>query len=130
MNQEEPEDFTGQTFDTPLYINGNLETNPQISIPRIPFLLERYDFDKIIKRESFWLNIANTLLGAVIALFINMIAKLLGNKINSEIPFDEWEVYAFLIALILMIISYCINRFVPNEKRRIVKKIKDHFENS
>lgn len=122
--------YTGQTFTTPVYVNGNLQTDPQITIARIPYLLERYDFDKIIRGESFWLTIAQTLLGAALGLFLNLISKLIGSKIDSSITFDNWELYAFLIALFLMGISYLINHFVPNEKRRIVKRIRQHFESN
>ena|SRR5687767_15453791 len=123
------ETYAGQTFTVPVYVNGNLQTNPQIAIARPPYLLERYDFDKIIRGESFWLTMAQTFLGAAIGLFINMMSKLIGSKIDDKITFDDWEVYAFVIALILMILSYCVNHFVPNEKRRIVARIKRHFEN-
>lgn len=122
--------YSGQTFNTPVYVNGNVETNPQITIARIPYMLERYDFDKIIRGESFWLTMAQTLMGAALGLFLNMLAKLIGSKIDTTIPFDKWELYAFGLTLILMGICYIINHFVPNEKRRIVKKIKYHFESS
>jgi flagellar biosynthesis protein FliR len=122
--------YTGQTFTAPVYVNGNLEIDPQITIARMPYLLERYDFDKIIRGESFWLTIGRTLLGAALGLFLNLISKFLGSTIDSKISFDMWEVYAFCIALILMVISYLINHWVPNERRRIVRKISEHFENS
>ncbi len=125
-----PPTYTGQTFTAPVYVNDNMTTNPQIRIARQPYLLERYDFDKIIKGESFWFTIAQALLGAAIALLLNMIAKLIGNKIDPKIAFDAWEVFAFLIALVLMGLSYLINQLVPNEKRRLVDRIKKHFENS
>lgn len=130
MTQEEQNNYSGQNLEHTTYVNGNLETNPIITIARKPFLLERYDFDKVIKGESFVLSIANTLLGAVVGLFINMIAKLIGSKVNDKITFEDWEVYAFLVALVLMLICYGINKLVPNEKRDIINKIKKHFENS
>jgi hypothetical protein len=59
-----------------------------------------------------------------------MLAKLIGSKIDNKIIFDNWEVFAFLIALGLMIICYVIHYIVPNERRRIIAKINEHFENS
>ncbi|MCR1026644.1 hypothetical protein NQT66_17630 [Cellulophaga baltica] len=130
MSNQPPQSYSGQTFNQPVMINGAVMTNPQITIPRPPYLLERYDFDKLIKGESFFLTLANILLGAVIGLFINMLARLIGSKIDPTITFENWEIYAFLIALVLMTICYIIHHFVPNERRRIIKIVKEHFENS
>lgn len=95
--------------------------NPQITILRKTYLLERYDFDKLIKGESFFLTLASILLGAVIGLFINMLAKLIGSKIDNTIKFDSWELYAFFIALVLMIICYSVDYFVPNERKELLR---------
>jgi hypothetical protein len=130
MSNQPPQNYSGQTFTQPIMVNGSVLTNPQITIPRQPYLLERYDFDKLIKGESFFLNLANILLGAVIGLFINMLAKLIGSKIDQTIKFENWEIYAFVISLGLMIICHIIHSIVPNERRRIIKIVKAHFENS
>lgn len=120
---------TGQTFNSPVYLNGDLTTNPEITIARQPYLLERYDFSVISRTESFWFNLGNTLFGASLGLFINMIAKLIANKIDPKIQFHDWEIYAVVVAIIFMGISFLVNHFVPNEKRRVVNIIKKHFDN-
>ena len=130
MPNQPPQNYSGQNLTQTVMFNGAVVTNPQIAIPREPFLLERYYFDKLIKGDSVFLTLANTILGAVIGLFINMLAKLIGSKIDKKIIFDNWEVFAFLIALGLMIICYVIHYIVPNERRRIIAKINEHFENS
>lgn len=123
------QNYTGQTFNNQaVYINGTVTTNPQITIARPPYLLERYDFDKIINRKSILNGIAITLVGASIGLFINMVAKFIGNKIDPLIEFDSWEVYSFLLTLLLMGLCYGIDYFIPNERKRIINKIRDHFE--
>lgn len=127
---KEQNEYTGQEFNQPVYVNGNPETNPKITVARIPFLLERYEFDKISKGDGFWTNMANILLGAAIGLFINMIAKLIGSKMDTSIVFEKWELYGFIIAIILMGICYVVDSCVPNEKRKIKKKITEHFEKS
>ena len=130
MPNQPTQNYSGQTFNQPVMVNGSVLTNPQITIPRQPYLLERYDFDKLITGESLFLNLANILLGAVIGLFINMLAKLIGSKIDQTITFENWEIYAFAISLVLMIICHIIHSLVPNERRRIIKIVKEHFQNS
>jgi hypothetical protein len=124
------QNYTGQTFNQTVYINGEIATAPQITIAREPYLLERFDFEKIKNSVGYLNGIANTLLGASIGLFINMIAKLIGSKIDTSIKFDNWEIYAFLITLILMCIFFLIDYFVPNERKKIIKKIFNHFESN
>jgi uncharacterized BrkB/YihY/UPF0761 family membrane protein len=130
MQNQPSQNYSGQNLTQPVMFNGTVVTNPQIAIPRKPFLLERYYFDKLIRGESLFFTLANTILGSVIGLFINMLAKLIGSKIDKRIIFDSWEVYAFLIALALMIICYLIHYFVPNERKRIITQINEHFKNS
>ncbi len=122
--------YTGQTFTQTVYVNGSLTTNPQIVIGRKPYLLERYDFDKLMKEDNPLNKISDGLIGATIGLLINLIAKLIGSKIDPKIPFDEWEVYAFIISLILMIICLVICHFIPTERKRIIEKVKTHFDNN
>ena len=102
--------------------------NPQIKIARSPYLLERYDFDKLINSKGKWKSIAITLSGATIGFFINMIAKFIANKLDSTIKFENWEIFAFILALLLMSIFYIIDYCVPNERKDIITKIKTHFE--
>lgn len=126
---DNPNSYTGQTFNAPVYINGDLTTNPDITIARQPFLLERYDFSVLRRTESIWFNIGFTFLGATAGLLINMLAKLIGSKIDDSIHFDSWEVFAFILSLILTAICFLINKYVSNEKRRLVERINEHFNN-
>lgn len=127
---DEVQNYSGQTLNQPIYVDGTVFSNPHITIPREPFLLERYDFDKLIKGESIFIIVANIINGSGIGLFINMVAKFFGSKIDTNIQFDNWEVYSFIFSLVLIALCYFIDFCVPNERRKIVKNIKKHFENT
>src|SRR5690554_4889352 len=123
------QNYTGHTFNNEaVYINGEIASDPLITIARRAFLLERHDFDKIKNSNGNIHGIATALLGATIGLFINMIAKLIGSKIDSSIKFDNWEIYAFVLTLIFMGVFYAIDCFVPNERKSIIKRISMHFK--
>ena len=125
------QNYTGQTFNNQaVYINGEISSDPQIAIARPPYLLERYDFDKIVNSKGILNGIATTLIGATIGLFINMVAKFIGNKIDPSVKFDNWEVYSFILTLILIGLFFGIDYFVPNERKEIIKKICDHFKSN
>ena len=128
MTDNQPHEYSGQTFHGPLIINGSLEMNPTIMVAHKDWVLDRYDFDKIVNGECKWLLLMQAMLGAAIGFFINMIAKLIANKIDNSIPFDLWEVWAFAISMILMGVCFTLNKYSPNKRRQIVNKIERHFE--
>jgi len=122
--------YSGLTTDKPIFVDGVITPNPDLVIGRKPFFLERYEFSIIIKDESIFLTIGQALMGASIALFVNMMAKFIGSQIDEKIIFDLWEVYAFGISLLLMIISFTTNKCRSSEKETYVNKINEHFKNS
>lgn len=88
--------YQGQNLNGTIYISGNPSTNPQIAIAKAPYLLEIHSFYILNNPHSdIFSKITDTLLGVSIGFFINLIAKLVGSKIDSSIPFDTWEIYAF-----------------------------------
>jgi len=110
-----------------IYIDGVINLNPTITIATAPYLLEKYDFDKVLNGKNFLNELSTILVGTWIALLINMGAKFLGNQIDKKITFDRWEIYAFLISLITYIVFLIIDKCVPSERKRIIKSIKTHF---
>ncbi|WP_010253972.1 hypothetical protein [Myroides injenensis] len=109
------------------YVNGDPYTNPTISILQEVYKLEKYEFDKIINGKSYLSEAKNLLIGICLALFINMFAKFIGNKIDPKIAFDNWEVYAFLISLGFLILIGICDYFFPSKRKKIIKVIKSHF---
>lgn len=120
-------DINNQDIHDTIYVNGDLYTNPTISILQEVYKLEKYDFDKIINGKSGLNEVQSLLYGICLALFINMLAKFLGNKIDSKIAFDNWEIYAFLISIILLIVVCICNYYYPSKRKKIITKIKKHF---
>lgn len=119
--------YQNQNLNGPIYINGSLATNPSIFIAQTPYLLEKYDFDKIINGKNSISEFKSIFIGTAIGLFLNMSAKFIGNKIDNSITFDKWELYAFSISLFLMVVLILIDRFIDSERKKIIKKIKSHF---
>lgn len=117
----------GEIRETPVLINGNLVSNPTIAIAREVYKLEKYAFYKLTSRDGGLQTYAQITTGASIGLAINMVGKFLGSKIDSKIVFDTWEVYAFFISAVITGVLFGLYYVVPSEKRRIYKKIKNHF---
>lgn len=128
MSDNQPHQFSGEQFNDQVFVNGNLHIKPTIQIAQTPWLLDNYHFDKLVNSESKWLQLGNAASGASIGLFINLIAKAIGSKMDKSIIFDKWEVYAFCLSISLMGACYLTHKVIPNERRRIVKTIKAHFK--
>ena len=126
---QQPTPVVNQTITATIYVNGALTTNPQITIARQPFMLERYDYDKIVSHTG-WGTVTEIFLGATAGLAINLIAKLIANKIEPISEFDDWEMYAVFVAGFCTVASWLIHKCVPNERKRIINKINNHFKNT
>lgn len=120
--------YSNQSLHETTFVDG-VETNARITIARPPFLLERYYFDKIISGESKWEQISKTFLGGSLVFLLSAIAKALTAHFLENVSIDEWELIALVLSLLLAGISAIIDYYVPNERKRIIKKIKEHFEN-
>lgn len=123
----EMNEINNQNLNETIYVDGNPFINPSISILQEVYRLEKYDFDKIINGKSFFSEAKNLLYGTCIALFINMIAKFIGSRIDPKIIFENWEVYAFLISIFSLFTAWLIDRFCPSKQKEIINKIKVHF---
>lgn len=119
--------INNQTLQDITYVDGNPFTNPSISVLQEVYKLEKYDFDKIVNGKSYLSEIKNLLYGTCLGLFINMSAKFIGSKIDHEIIFDNWEVFAFLTSILFLIIVESCDYCFPSERKKIIKKIKSHF---
>ncbi|KGT09557.1 hypothetical protein ACH34F_05210 [Elizabethkingia anophelis] len=120
--------FTNERFTATIFVDGNPFIDPTISILQDIYHLDKYDFDKIINGKSNLSESQNLLIGTSVALFINMVAKFMGNKIDPKITFDNWEVYAFILSIVLLGIISVLNHFIPSQRKKIIKKIKTHFK--
>lgn len=123
-----PKDYTGQNLSQTIYIAGSPTTNPQITIARAPYLLEIHTFDTLVKYTNPIKKVSDALFGATIGLFINLVAKLIGSKIDTSIPFDKWEVYACALSLALLLICQAITYFIPGSRVKLIKEINTHFQ--
>ncbi|TCV17137.1 hypothetical protein EDC17_101154 [Sphingobacterium alimentarium] len=119
--------FNNKEIHQTVYINGKININPSITILHTPYLLEKYDFDKVINGKHFFSDLSTVLKGIWIGLTINTVAKFIGNLVDKNISFDKWEVYAVLISLFCYFICLIIERFIPTERKRIINDIKSHF---
>lgn len=124
---EKQKDFSNQSLLETIYIDGKVATAPQIEIGHKPFYLQKYDFDKLINGRTYISDIKEVLIGTTLGLFINMLARFIGSRIDDDIIFDKWELYAFSLSFFLWIVFLVINYFYKTERKRIIRDIKSHF---
>lgn len=119
--------INNERIDETVFVNGDPYVNPTIQILQTIYNLEKYDFDKLINGKSYLNQAADLLYGICAGLFINMVVKFFGSKVDKDIIFDKWEVYAFFLSLALLIIILFFDHFIPSKKKQVIKKIKSHF---
>ncbi|MCD4707366.1 MAG: hypothetical protein K8S62_06485 [Candidatus Sabulitectum sp.] len=90
--------------------------------------LREVDFFHIKSGKPVTYNWASSILLTSIGFGFNILAKYLSqsDSNNASIAKGEWIVFGYGIGI--SIILYGIGRLLPNERRKVMKNIKDHFE--
>jgi len=88
------------------------------------------DYEHIKNGKPITFNWANSLLLTTVGLGLNVLGKFLSQQAGVTITIYIGEWIALAIGLILSVILYLIGLALPNDRKIIMKKLKDHFDNS
>ena len=105
--------------------------DPVITVSGPGYTLDKADYLILTRKASSSLigYIAASCLGVAVVYMIEIVAKFIEafvNKTNVEI--ELWKKWALGISLICSIIFFLAAIFIPNEKKKLLKKMKEHIE--
>lgn len=120
--------YKDENINHTIIVDGNPYIEPKLSIVNDIYPLDKYEFDKLVNGKTSLNRITEILLGVCIGYFLNMLGKLIGNKIDPNIPFDNWEIFAFSGAFGLFILIAIVDYFISSKHKEIKKKIKEHLK--
>jgi hypothetical protein len=125
------EDLDNESRYEPIEITADLLVAPSIYSTKEDFFLCEADFLRLKNGKHKSLNAAIAFLTASIGFFIPFIAKFIGSKIDSK-PFvyDTWEWVAPAISVVVSIIIFLIYQFSPNDHKKVMKAIEEHFRSA
>lgn len=120
----------GQVFKETITLETD-STNPIIGSLQADFGLCEADYLRIKNGYPKTLIWAHSILLANAGLGISILGKYIDRILNgSNTPILAWEKYGFISALIVSFFLYLLGIFLPNEKKKVMKDIKNHFEYS
>lgn len=120
---QENENANEKVHTSGIHVNGTMYVEPVITKQYLTYPLPKHEFEELLKNDGTFKLFGDASLGAVIGLFVNCGAKKLGSLIDKDIHFDNWEFFAFFIALVVMLVCYFIHWVCPSKKKRLKKEI-------
>lgn len=103
------------------------------------FLLTEADFIHLNATNIWGQRIATIFLGAVIGNSVSLSCKIIASMTdgNGSVTFldavrtvNRWEIFALVISLFLMGLSFGLGAMLPSKKKTVLRKIKKHFEDN
>lgn len=108
-----------------------LKESPKIYIVSESFPLDKSDYIILTKIRSVWSFWIHSILMCAITLFFIVAGKYMYILTSKQAPdIKNWELIAIGIALIFALILKAISHFCPDEKKKLIKKLNEHFETS
>ncbi len=123
QENKEPKIIENTLFNAPFVESEVIISNFQIMVSHEPFVLAKDEYQVLKSGNSFIANSATNILAATIG-----IALIIAAKYFSRTKIEDWELYVFYFGLILTAAAFVLAKFLPNDKKKLLKKIDKHFE--
>lgn len=104
----------------------DLLTGTDIGTWQAEYLLREVEFERIKYGKPVTFNWANSIALTTIGFGLNLLAK--GYTNVAIISKGEWV--AMSVGIVLSIVLYVIGRCLPNNRKKVMKKIEKHFEDA
>lgn len=94
------------------------------------FPLTGRDYEHLKNGRSKINSTADSILLTSLGIGLNLAGKAITQISNSEIVIYKAEFGAFICGILISVILYIIGFCLPNDRTRLMKKLKNHFDNS
>lgn len=92
--------------------------------------LTAIDFEHIKNGKPVTFNWANSILLATVGFGLNLIGKGASQVVGMQQPIYVGEWIALGVGVVVAIVLYGIGLVLPNERKRVMREIQNHFKNS
>lgn len=129
-SEQETKIVKDKTFTEPYQEKMDVIYNPEVMVSQRPYILDRADFIILMSGDSKLSQWATNILFAGLAFVFTVVTKYLQLFINKESKIEFWELLAVGITLGLALILYVADKYWPNERSELIRKMKEHFVSS
>jgi H+/Cl- antiporter ClcA len=119
----------GQTIGQTYELDADIVGEPTIASLQCDFFLCEADYVRLTTRASKFLDASVAVLLISVGFGISVAAKLASAWwSHTAAKVESWEYWALAICILVAGILAVVSRLVPNEKRSLLKQMKEHFE--
>ncbi|MEH6629125.1 MAG: hypothetical protein V7739_22045 [Motiliproteus sp.] len=123
------ENISNQTLDKTTVVSG-LSSGSSVGTWQADYPLTARDYEHLRHGKPVTFNWANSILLTTIGFGLNILGKFLSQQAGVEITIYIGEWIALSIGFGASVILYSIGLALPNDRKTIMKQLKDHFDNS
>ncbi len=130
QNKKETRTITGQRFDKPLFINGEVSGEPERYLAEKPYELSKYEFSILRKGKFKSDSLFRWSMGATGGFVLAVIGKALSALIQKQTPsLKTWELWS-IVAGTTITLGLRFMKKSPDEKEfeKISEHIDQHFK--
>jgi uncharacterized protein YneF (UPF0154 family) len=88
------------------------------------------DYEHLKYGKPVTFNWANSILLTSIGIGLTLLGKYISHQSDPSIVIYKGEWIAFALGVVVAIVLSIIGLFLPNDRKKIMKKLQDHFDNS
>lgn len=88
------------------------------------------DYEHLKNGKPITFDWANSILLTSIGIGLTLLGKYISAQTDPSVVIYKGEWLALATGLIISIVLYMIGLLLPNDRKKIMKKLKDHFDNS
>lgn len=127
MDDSTQQTYQGRKFHDPVVLDTSY-VEATVLVQQVAYVLDRYEFEKIVRWESNASKFGALFSGAAVAWVVTVITKMVLNRIDPKINFDAWEVIAIVVAMAGKGICIIIDKYQIDDRKEIVNKINNYFK--
>lgn len=121
-------EIKGQQVNSTIFVTDTLLNSGFSITSKIDYKLSEVDFKDLqsLPRLCDWISTGLAVWG--VGLVIQASSRYLAKEFNYNAVYEPYELFGGAICLILAIVVWGIGFALPNPKKRLVKKISEHFD--
>jgi len=94
------------------------------------YSLRQVEFEWIKNTKPMTFIWANSILLTTLGFGLNLLAKGYSNLTSNSAPISKGEWIAFFSGLAVSVVLYIVGGFLPNNRKKVMSKIEQHFKNA
>jgi len=123
------ENISNQKLDETMVVSG-LSSGASVGTWQADYPLTGRDYEHLRNGNPMTLNWANSILLTTAGVGLNILGKFLSQLAGVKIAIHSGEYLALIVGVGISALLYLIGLFLPNDRKSIMKKLKNHFDNS